>query len=306
MKSKSKIWITGSSGMLGKKLSKILKKQGHQIIEGNKKIFDQTSQEKVIDYIKENQPDEIIITSALVGGIEYNSKNSADFLYVNSMIALNIINAASILDIKKLTFLGSSCMYPKDAIQPINENSLNTGIVEFTNESYGIAKILGVKYIEKINSQYGRNYLAIVPTATYGPGDNYNKSQSHVIPAMIKRFHDAKNKNISEVVFWGSGKALREFIYIDDMAEGILFITKNYKKNELINLGSGEEITIKDLAYKIAKVVDYKGNIKFDINKPEGVSRKILDSTKVKELGWKPKYTLDEGLKLTYENYIRD
>tara|TARA_B100000242_G_scaffold250730_1_gene192306 strand:+ start:438 stop:1361 length:924 start_codon:yes stop_codon:yes gene_type:complete len=306
MSDNRKIWITGSSGMLGKRLCSILKSSDNVILEGNTKIFDQTIQKNVIDWLKINKPDEIIVSSALVGGINFNLSNSAEFLYKNSMIALNIIQAAHDLDIKNLVFLGSSCMYPKNATQPIKEGSLNQGEIEFTNESYGIAKILGVKLIEKINSQYNRKYLTIVPTAAFGPGDIYDEKKSHVIPAMIMKFHNAKLNNIKELTFWGSGEARREFIFVDDMAEGILFIKDNFKRNEMINLGTGIEIKIKKLAYIIAEITGYKGNIIFDKSKPEGVMRKILDNKKIKDLGWKPRYSLEEGLEITYKDYCKN
>tara|TARA_Y100000816_G_C26106052_1_gene587867 strand:+ start:3401 stop:4324 length:924 start_codon:yes stop_codon:yes gene_type:complete len=306
MSDNRKIWITGSSGMLGKRLCSILKSSDNVILEGNTKIFDQTIQKNVIDWLKINKPDEIIVSSALVGGINFNLSSSAEFLYKNSMIALNIIQAAHDLDIKNLVFLGSSCMYPKNATQPIKEGSLNQGEIEFTNESYGIAKILGVKLIEKINSQYNRKYLTIVPTAAFGPGDIYDEKKSHVIPAMIMKFHNAKLNNIKELTFWGSGEARREFIFVDDMAEGILFIKDNFKRNEMINLGTGIEIKIKKLAYIIAEITGYKGNIIFDKSKPEGVMRKILDNKKIKDLGWKPRYSLEEGLEITYKDYCKN
>ena len=306
MSDNRKIWITGSSGMLGKRLCSILKSSDNVILQGNTKIFDQTIQKNVIDWLKINKPDEIIVSSALVGGINFNLSSSAEFLYKNSMIALNIIQAAHDLDIKNLVFLGSSCMYPKNATQPIKEGSLNQGEIEFTNESYGIAKILGVKLIEKINSQYNRKYLTIVPTAAFGPGDIYDEKKSHVIPAMIMKFHNAKLNNIKELTFWGSGEARREFIFVDDMAEGILFIKDNFKRNEMINLGTGIEIKIKKLAYIIAEITGYKGNIIFDKSKPEGVMRKILDNKKIKDLGWKPRYSLEEGLEITYKDYCKN
>lgn len=304
--SNKKIWITGSSGMLGKRLCPILKSLGNSILEGNTKIFDQTIQKNVRDWLKINMPDEIIVTSALVGGINFNLSNSTEFLYKNSMIALNIIQAAHDLNIKSLVFLGSSCMYPKNAKQPIEESSLNKGEIEFTNESYGIAKILGVKLIEKINTQYNRKYLTIVPTAAFGPGDIYDKKKSHVIPAMIMNFHNAKVNNIKKITFWGTGEARREFIFVDDMAEGILFIRDNFKGNEMINLGTGIEVKIKELAFIIAEITGYKGEIIFDKSKPEGVMRKILDNKKIKDLGWKPKYSLEEGLEITYKDYCKN
>ena len=311
MRSKSKIWITGSSGMLGKKLSKILKKQGHQIIEGNKKIFDQTSQEKVIDYIKENQPDEIILTSALVGGIEYNSKNSADFLYVNSMIALNIINAASILDIKKLTFLGSSCMYPKDAIQPIKEDSLLTGKFESTNEWYATAKIAGLKLCEALRKQYGFDAITLMPTNLYGLGDNFHPTNSHVMGALIRRFSEAVQQGKESIVCWGTGKPLREFLYSDDFGDACVFALENWdpfaddapkdENNDSLfhlNVGSGNEISIKNLANMISETTGYSGDIIWDSSKPDGTFRKQLDSSRLLNLGWSPKVSFKEGLKL--------
>ncbi len=302
---KNKIWITGANGMVGKSLSNTLRNNSkYELLRTTKNDFDQTDQEALYRWFESNNPDFIIITSALVGGIQYNSSHQADFLYQNSMILLNILNASLKFNAKKVVFLGASCMYPVNAAQPYKEESIMDGKVERTNEGYAISKILGLKYVQMINEQFKKNYICIIPAASYGPNDSYDSSKNHVIPALIKKMHDAKLKNHSEIVLWGSGNAKREFLYVDDMAQGIIYILENYKSNEHINLGTGFEITIKDLAKLISEVVNFKGEIKFDTSKPDGMDRKVLDSSKINNLGWTPKTSLKNGIIATYANYL--
>lgn len=304
MTKNKKIWITGSLGMVGQSLIKRLEKEkNYQILKTSRKIFDQTNQLKTVNWVKKNKPDIVIVSSALVGGIQLNSKIPAEFLYQNSMIALNIINAAHHNNCKKIIFLGASCMYPKEAKQPFSEASLLNGKVEETNEGYALSKILGLKYIEFLNYQDNTNHVSIIPTASYGDNDCYNESKNHVIPALIKKIHNAKIYNKKNIVVWGTGKAKREFIHVDDMADGIIHIMNNYNENSPINLGTGEEISIKNLAKIICKIIGYKGEIIFDSTKPEGIKRKVLNNSKLKKLKWKNSISLEDGIQRTYQKY---
>ena len=303
---KNKIWITGS-GMVGKALIKKLStNKKYQILRSSKNKLDQINQTKTDSWIKKNRPDTIIISSALVGGIQLNSSIPADFLYQNSMMYLNIINSAHNYGCKKIIFLGASCMYPKLGKQPFKENLILNGKIEETNEGYGISKILGVKFLELINKQYLTNHISIIPAASYGPNDCYDENKNHVIPALINKFHTAKIKKRSQVNIWGSGNVKREFIHVDDMASGIIHIIENYRENSPINLGTGEEFTIKKLANIIKKVVNYKGKIEFDKSKPDGIKRKILDNSRLKKLGWKPNISIEEGIKNTYQDFLKN
>ena len=307
MKIKNKVWITGM-GMVGKALAKNLaaKRDYGVLLSPTKSELDQTNQEKTDNWVKEHKPNVIIITSALVGGIQLNSKIPATFLYQNSIINLNIINAARKNDCEKIVFLGASCMYPKNSSQPFKEDSIFDGKIEETNEGYGISKLIGLKMIEMINSQYNQSHIAIIPAASYGPNDCYDETKNHVIPALIKKFHNAKIQNKDNVTIWGSGKPKREFIHVDDMASGIIHILENYKDNSPINLGTGQEYTIKEIANTIKDVIGYKGKISFDTSKPDGIKRKILDNKKLKSLGWEPKITFKDGIESTYQDFLRN
>ncbi len=305
MKSKNKVWITGIKGMVGQALKRsISKSKSYNILESSRKDFDQTNQYETTKWLKKNNPDTIIITSALVGGIQINSKYPLDFLYQNSMIALNIINSANEINCQRLVFLGASCMYPKNSKQPFKESTILDGKVEKTNEGYGIAKILGTKLVEFMNIQHDRKYISIIPAASYGPNDCYDEKINHVIPALIQKFHNAKVNKNKYVEVWGTGNARREFLHVDDMASGIVFLLENYYENSPINLGTGEEISIKELAKLVAKVTDFEGKISFDKSKPDGIPRKILNSKKIQSLGWKPSISLIDGLKKTYKIYL--
>lgn len=293
--------------MVGKSLAKKLaNNKNYELLSTTKSELDQTNQDKTDNWIKNNQPNIIIITSALVGGIQLNSKIPATFLYQNSMINLNIINAARNNNCQKIVFLGASCMYPKNSSQPFKEDSIFDGKIEETNEGYGISKLIGLKMIEMINSQYNLSHITIIPAASYGPNDCYDETKNHVIPALIKKFHNAKIQNKDNVTIWGSGKPKREFIHVDDMASGIIHILENYKDNSPINLGTGKEYTIKEIANTIKDVVGYNGKISFDSSKPDGIKRKILDNKKLKRLGWDPKITIKDGIESTYQDFLKN
>tara|TARA_B100001989_G_C24545991_1_gene470808 strand:+ start:523 stop:1452 length:930 start_codon:yes stop_codon:yes gene_type:complete len=302
---KTKIWITGANGMVGRALvKKVEKNKKYEVLKTSRKNFDQTNQQKTENWIKKNKPDIIIITSALVGGIQLNSKISSEFLYQNSMIELNIIRAAQKSNCKKIVFLGASCMYPKDAAQPFKEESIFDGKVEETNEGYAVAKILGLKFLELINKEYGTSHLSIIPAASYGPNDCYDENRNHVIPALISKIYNAKIKKLENISLWGTGNAKREFIHVDDMADGILYIIEKYTDTKPINLGTGEEVSIKQLADIIKKIIGYDGKIIFDNKNPDGISRKILSNNKVKKLKWKKKISLKKGLEDSINEFI--
>ena len=309
MKKKNKVWITGFNGMVGQALNRnLMQNSNYNVLKTTKKILDQTNQNKTQIWISQNKPDVIIITSALVGGIQINSKIPADFLYENAIMSLNIIKAAHESNCRKIVFLGASCMYPKDAKQPFEENQILNGMVEETNEGYAISKILGIKYIQLLNKQHGCSHIGIIPTASYGPNDCYDENKNHVIPALIKKIHNAKMKKKNSITLWGTGKAKREFIHVDDMASGIIHILENYSENSPINLGTGEEVTIAKLSKTISKIIGYTGNINFDVKKPDGIRRKILSNKKLEKLKWKSRISLEKGLELAYldyQNYLK-
>ena len=299
-----KIWITASEGMVGNSLIRKLKNNSnYKVISTNRKDFDQTIQSSVEEWLELNSPDHIIICSSLVGGIHYNDSASAEILYTNSQINLNIINSAFKNGCKNLVFLGASCMYPKNSNQPLDENSLMTGKIEETNLGYGLSKILGANLIELYNKQYNTSYKCIIPAASYGPRDCFDDSKNHVIPALINKIHDAKINNQPRIDVWGTGNVMREFLHVDDMADGIVFIMENCENESVINLGSGEEVSIKKLVDILCKIINYNGDVYYDTSKPEGVKRKLLNSSKVKKIGWSPKIPLEEGLKEMYEDY---
>jgi len=285
-----------------------------KIITCTHKELDLTNQQQVNDFIKQEKPDQIYLAAAKVGGIHANNTYPADFIYQNLMIEANIINAAHKNNINKLLFLGSSCIYPKAVKQPMLEDALLTDTLEPTNEPYAIAKIAGIKLCESYNRQYNTDYRSVMPTNLYGRGDNYHPENSHVIPALIRRFHEAKEKNKPTVTIWGTGTAKREFLYVDDMAAACIHVMNlDYKSCQQhtkpmlshINVGSGKELTIKQLAETIARVTSYQGTIEFDATKPEGSPRKLMDSTRLNNLGWKAKISLEEGLKLAYNDYCK-
>lgn len=301
----SRIYVAGHTGMVGSAIVRELNKQGYEnIITRSHSQLDLTNQLAVENFFKTEKPEYVFLSAAKVGGIVANNTYPADFLYENMMIEMNVINSAFKNNCKKLEFLGSSCIYPKFAEQPITEDSLLTGPLEPTNEAYALAKISGLRYCQYLNKQYGTNYISVMPTNLYGPNDNYDSANSHVLPAMIKKFHDAKENNFSAVTCWGNGTALREFLYVDDLADLCVFLMNNYNGLEPINAGSGEEISIKDLAELVASIVGYKGEILWDTTKPNGTPRKLLDLSKSKNIGWKYKTPLIDGIKMTYEDFM--
>jgi GDP-L-fucose synthase len=308
-----KIYVAGHQGMVGAAIVRALKKQGYaNIIGRTHKELDLTNQNEVNKFFKEEKPDQIYLAAAKVGGIHANNIYPAEFIYDNLMIEANVIHAAWIHGVKKLLFLGSSCIYPKEASQPILESALLTGKLEPTNEPYAIAKIAGIKLCESYNRQYGTDYRSIMPTNLYGPGDNYHPENSHVIPALIQRFHEAKVLNNSVVTIWGTGIPKREFLYVDDLAEASIFVMEIdnaiYKANTKlmqnhINIGFGSDVSINQLVQLIKKVVGYKGAITFDSSKPDGTSRKLMDSRCINNLGWNAKVDLESGLMRAYDDF---
>lgn len=307
MEKESKIYVAGHKGMVGSAIVRALKKQGYNnIIVRTHKELDLCRQEDVEKFFVEEKPKYVFLAAAKVGGIMANSKALADFMYDNMILEMNVIHSAWKNGCKKLQFLGSSCIYPRMAPQPITEDCLLTGALEKTNEAYALAKISGLKYCEFLNKQYGTDYISVMPTNLYGPNDNYHPEHSHVLPAFIRRFHEAKENNLPEVVCWGDGSPLREFLYVDDLADLCVFLMNNYSGNETVNAGTGKEITIKKLAELVAKVVGYTGSIIWDDTKPNGTPRKLLDISKSKALGWKYKVELEDGIKLAYNDFLNN
>ncbi len=307
MKKTSKIYIAGHTGLVGSAILRQLKKEGYtNLIFKRSSELDLTRQKDVEDFFKKEKPEYVFLAAAKVGGILANSKYPAEFIYDNVMIAYNVIHCAYKFKVKKLINLGSSCIYPKFAKQPIKEDYLLTGPLEQTNEAYAIAKIANIKLCRHYNTQYKTNFISVMPTNLYGPNDNFDLQTSHVLPALIRKFHEAKVKNKKYVEVWGTGKPKREFLYVDDLADALVYLMKNKNANEIgeiLNIGTGKDLTIKELAETIKKVIDFKGEIKFDTSKPDGTPRKQLDVTKFHELGWKHKIELKEGLELSYKWY---
>jgi len=314
---KDKIYVAGHNGMVGSAIIRQLQTKINnttQLITRTHQELDLTNQQQVDDFIAGEKPNQIYLAAAKVGGIHANNIYPADFIYQNLMIQANIIHAAYKNNIQKLLFLGSSCIYPKAVKQPMKEEALLTGVLESTNEPYAIAKIAGIKLCESYNRQYSCDYRSVMPTNLYGPGDNYHPKNSHVIPALIRKFHEAKSDSASKVTIWGSGKPKREFLYVDDMAAACVHVMnldqevyQQQTKPMLghINVGTGQDLTIKELAESIAKLTNFKGKIKFDTAKPDGAKRKLMDSTRLNKLGWQSRINLEQGLKKTYEDYCR-
>ena len=307
MNKDSKIYVAGHNGMVGSAIVRELKKQGYNnLILKSHRELDLTRQIDVESFFSKEKPEYVFLAAAKVGGIGANSVALADFMYDNMILEMNVINAAWKNGCKKLEFLGSSCIYPRMAMQPIKEEYLLTGELEKTNEAYALAKISGLKYCEFLNKQYGTDYISVMPTNLYGPNDNYHLEHSHVLPALIRRFHEAKISNLKEVICWGDGSPLREFLYVDDLAELCVFLMNNYSGNETVNAGTGKEISIKDLTKLVAKIVGYNGEIKWDTTKPNGTPRKLLDVSKAEKLGWKYKTELEDGIKLAYKDFVNN
>ncbi len=311
-----KIYIAGHLGMVGSAIARALRLHGGcSIVTRTRDELDLTNQSDVLDFFKSEKPNQVYLSAAKVGGIFANNTYPADFIYQNLMIQSNVIHAAFCCNVKKLLFLGSSCIYPKYALQPITELALLNGALEPTNEPYAIAKIAGIKLCESYNRQYGTDYRCVMPSNLYGQGDNYDSSNSHVIPALLLRFHEAKVKNYRSVSIWGSGLCMREFLFVDDLAEAVIMVMNLEKPNYMshtkpmlshINVGSGLEISINELARLIAKTVDYTGEIIFDYSKPDGPPRKLMDNSIMKKLGWSPRINLEEGLRLAYVDFLRN
>lgn len=298
----SKIYIAGSNGMVGSAIVRNLKEKGFEnIITKSSKELDLRNQKAVLDFFELEKPEFVFLAAAKVGGIHANSTYPADFIYDNMMIQNNIIHSAHIHKVKKLLFLGSSCIYPKFAEQPLKENCLLTGALEPTNEAYAIAKISGLKMCEFYKKQYGSNFISAMPTNLYGINDNFDLENSHVLPALLRKFIEAKNNNKKEVVVWGSGTPLREFLFVDDLAEACVFLMHNYNDTEFVNIGTGVDVTIKELAETIKEIVGFSGNLVFDASKPDGTPRKLLDVSKINNLGWKYKVDLKNGIEKTLE-----
>lgn len=305
MNKDSKIYVAGHNGMVGSAIVRELKKQGYNnLILKSHRELDLTRQIEVENFFSKEKPEFVFLAAAKVGGIGANSAALADFMYENMILEMNVINAAWKNKCKKLEFLGSSCIYPRMAMQPIKEEYLLTGELEKTNEAYALAKISGLKYCEFLNKQYGTDYISVMPTNLYGPNDNYDPNRSHVLPALIRRFHEAKINGAKEVTCWGDGSPLREFLYVDDLAELCVFLMNNYSGNETVNAGTGKEITIKDLTKLVAEIVGYSDEIRWDISKPSGTPRKLLDVSKASKLGWHYKTELDVGIRLAYEDFL--
>ncbi|WP_044289473.1 GDP-L-fucose synthase family protein [Robinsoniella sp. KNHs210] len=305
MEKSSKIYVAGHRGMVGSAIVRKLEKEGYtNIIGRSSKELDLCRQNQVEDFFADEKPEYVFLAAAKVGGIMANSLHKADFLYENMILEMNVIKAAFDIGVKKLMFLGSSCIYPRMAPQPMPESCLLTSELEQTNDAYALAKISGLKYCEYLNQQYGADYISCMPTNLYGPNDNYHPEHSHVLPALIRRFHEAKVNQSEEVVIWGTGSPLREFLYVDDLADACLFLMNHYSGNETVNVGTGKEVTISELASLVKQRVGYKGNLRFDTLKPDGTPRKLLDVHKLTELGWKYKTELSEGISIAYDDFL--
>ncbi|MEW8956618.1 GDP-L-fucose synthase family protein [Clostridium sp.] len=307
MEKNSKIYVAGHRGLVGSSIYRILEEKGFtNIVKRTHKELDLTDYTEVDKFFKEENIEYVFLAAAKVGGILANNTYPADFIMENLLIECNVIKAAHKYKVKKLMFLGSSCIYPKNAPQPIKEEYLLSGYLEPTNEAYALAKISGLKMCEYYNRQYGTNFISVMPTNLYGPNDNFNLETSHVMPALIRKFHEAKVSSRPYVEIWGSGAPLREFLYVDDMADACLYLMENYKGNDFFNIGTGEDISIKDLAMLIKEIVGYRGELKFDSSKPDGTMRKLLDVSRLREAGWKHKVDLREGIDKAYNWYLEN
>ena len=307
MEKSAKIYIAGHHGLVGSAIWRNLQEKGYTNLTGRShKELDLLDGVAVKDFFDQERPDYVILAAAHVGGIMANSTYRADFIYKNLQIQQNVIGESFRHGVKKLLFLGSTCIYPRDAQQPMKEDALLTSPLEYTNEPYAIAKIAGLKMCESFNLQYGTNYIAVMPTNLYGPNDNYHPTHSHVLPALIRRFHEAKEAGLDEVTCWGDGSPLREFLYVDDLANLCVFLMNNYSGNETVNAGTGKELTIKDLTELVAKVVGFTGEIKWDTSRPNGTPRKLLDVSKATALGWSYQTELEDGIRLAYDDFLHN
>ena len=307
MKKDAKIYVAGHHGMVGSAICRELERQGYtNIITRTHAQLDLCRQDAVDAFFAEEKPEYVFLAAAKVGGIEANSEAPADFMYQNMMLEMNVIHSAWRTGCRKLEFLGSSCIYPRMAPQPMKEDCLLTSPLEETNEAYALAKIAGLKYCAYLNKQYGTDYISVMPTNLYGPNDNYHPEHSHVLPALIRRFHEAKEAEAPSVTCWGDGSPLREFLYVDDLANLCVYLMNHYSGDETINAGSGKEISIRELAKLVARVVDYRGEILWDTGKPNGTPRKLLDVSKAAALGWRYKMELEDGIRLAYQDFLNN
>jgi GDP-L-fucose synthase len=298
----SKIYVAGHRGMVGSAIVRFLQNAGYKnIVVRTSSELDLRDQKKVNDFFEQEKPNYVFLAAAKVGGIHANNTYRAEFLYDNLQLQNNVIHAAYKNNVTKLLFLGSSCIYPKMAPQPLKEDALLTGVLEPTNEPYAIAKISGIKMCEAYRDQYGCNFISAMPTNLYGPNDNYDLNNSHVLPALLRKFHEAKTANDSQVVVWGTGSPLREFLHVDDLAEACVYLMKNYNEKSFVNIGSGVDLSIKELALMIKDIVGFKGELIFDTTKPDGTPRKLMDVNKLKSLGWSYKIQLKDGIQKVYE-----
>jgi GDP-L-fucose synthase len=302
MEKNSKIYVAGHRGMVGSAIIRKLHQTGFtNIVTRTSAELNLINQQAVVDFFATEKPEYVFLAAAKVGGIISNSTYRAQFIYENTMIQNNIIHSSYLNTVEKLLFLGSSCIYPKMAPQPLKEDYLLTGLLEPTNEPYAVAKIEGIKMCDAYRSQYGCNFISVMPTNLYGPNDNYDLKNSHVLPALIRKFHTAKTQNEPYVEIWGTGSPMREFLHVDDLADACFWLMQNYNEPGLVNIGVGEDISIKDLALLIKKIVHYSGELKFDISKPDGTPRKLMDVRKLHSFGWKHKISLEEGIRSVYE-----
>jgi len=306
MKLNSKIYVAGHNGMVGSSIVRRLKELGYEnIITLNKSQLNLLDQQSVDSFFREYSPEYVFLAAAKVGGIKANRDMKADFIYENIMIQTNIIKSSYSYDVKKLIFLGSSCIYPKFCNQPIKEEYFMTGELESTNDAYAIAKIAGIKMCQSYNQQYDTDFISVMPTNLYGPNDNYDLNNSHVLPAMIRKFHEAKLEGRESVEVWGTGTPKREFLYVDDLADACVFLMNNYSGSDIVNIGTGQDVTIAELAVGISRVVGYDGEIKYNTEMPDGTPRKLLDVTKLEEIGWKYSTSLKDGIEKTYKDYVK-
>ncbi len=307
MEKRAKIYIAGHKGMVGSAIVRKLESEGfNNLITRSSKDLDLTDQVQVSDFFLKEKPEFVFLAAARVGGIIANSTYRADFIYQNLAIQNNVIHQSYLNKVRKLMFLGSSCIYPKMAPQPIKEAYMLTGPLEYSNEPYAIAKIAGIKMCEAYRSQYGCNFISVMPTNLYGYNDNYHPKNSHVLPALIRKFHEAKVNSSSQVVVLGTGTPLREFLFSDDLADACYFLMQNYDEPDLINIGTGKDLSISDLASLIKTITGFEGDISFDASKPDGTPKKLLDVTKLHALGWKHRTALEEGIKLAYEDFLKN
>ena len=307
MEKDAKIYVAGHRGMVGSAICRELERQGYtNIITRTHAQLDLCRQDAVDAFFAEERPEYVFLAAAKVGGIQANSEAPADFMYQNMMLEMNVIYSAWRTGCRKLEFLGSSCIYPRMAPQPMKEDCLLTSPLEETNEAYALAKIAGLKYCAYLNKQYGTDYISVMPTNLYGPNDNYHPEHSHVLPALIRRFHEAKEAGAPSVTCWGDGSPLREFLYVDDLANLCVYLMNHYSGDETINAGSGKEISIRELAELVARVVDYRGEILWDTSKPNGTPRKLLDVSKAAALGWRYEMELEDGIRLAYQDFLNN